>query len=63
MTSTAPERKLWVVVGPDGQRHFIEKEPLEGIDNWARGQNVVIDEFVFRARIHSKEKKHVPTDP
>lgn len=43
-----------MVTGPDGQRHFIEREPLEGIKNWARGQNIIIDEFVFKARIHSK---------
>jgi hypothetical protein len=50
----APERKLWVVIGPDGQKHYVDTEPLEGMDNWARGQNVVIDEFVFRERIHPK---------
>lgn len=52
----APERKLWVVIGPDGQRHFLDREPLGGIEAWARGQNVVIDEFVFRTRIHPKPK-------
>jgi hypothetical protein len=38
---------IWIVVRPNGDRHFVEKEPLEGIHAWARGQNVTVLQYEF----------------
>jgi len=38
---------MWVVIRPNGEKYIVEREPLEGIDKWARGQNVVIAQFDY----------------
>jgi hypothetical protein len=47
-------RHLWIVVRPSGERHFIEKEPLEGIMTWARGQEVIVLEYWFHKMIYPR---------
>jgi len=41
--------KVYVVVNSDGERFFVEKEPLEGIHAWAKGQFVTVLEYDFAA--------------
>ncbi len=50
--------KLWAIVGADGVRHYLVKEPLEGIEAWAKGQRVTIDEFHLTRRVYPPQ---VPT--
>jgi hypothetical protein len=46
--------KVYVVVRSDGERFFVEKEPLEGIQAWAKGQFVTVLEYDFRAVVYEK---------
>lgn len=39
--------KIWIVVRSNGEHHLLEREPLEGIDAWAKGQDVTIIEYGF----------------
>jgi len=41
------ERKIWIVVRPNGEHFFLEKEPLDGLEAWALGQDVTILEYGF----------------
>jgi hypothetical protein len=56
---TAPPgspRRLWLVIKPSGERHFIEKEPLGGVAEWAKGLDVTILEYQFAAVVHSRKE-------
>lgn len=37
--------KIWVVFRPNGEQYVLLKEPLEGMENWARGQEVTVIEY------------------
>lgn len=39
--------RIWLVIWPDGQRNYIEKEPLGGMPAWAKGVNATILEYTF----------------
>lgn len=46
-------QKLWVVTQPNGERHFLVREPLEGITEWARGLDATVSEYAFSAVVHT----------
>ena len=54
--------KLWLVILPNGQRHFVDKEMINGIESWARGTDVIVVEYLFSAVVHvppvSPKKQH-----
>jgi len=39
---------IWIVVRTNGEHHLLEKEPIEGIDAWAKGQDVTVIEYGFQ---------------
>jgi len=49
---SAPPR-VWLVIEPNGNRHFIEKEFLGGIAGWAKGMKVTVIEYDFSAVVHT----------
>lgn len=51
----APE-KIWLVALPTGERHFVDKPMLDGIDKWAKGSNVTVLEYLFVAVVHVPSK-------
>lgn len=51
-----PEQ-LWLVIRADGQRHFVDKEPLGGMVEWAKGTDVLVVEYKFGAVVHTPKKK------
>lgn len=51
-----PDR-LWVVIRPNGERHFLTKEPLEGMGAWAKGLDVTIVEYAFSKITHTPPPK------
>lgn len=48
--------KLWLVVLPTGERHFIDKPMIDGIEAWAKGSNVTVLEYRFAAVVHVPSK-------
>lgn len=56
-----PER-LWLVTQPSGERHFLVREPLEGIVEWARGLDATVAEYTFERVTHRPppRKKNAP---
>lgn len=64
---SAPPRgfpgRLWVVVFPDGEKHFLTKEPLEGIAAWVKGVNATVSEYRFNVVTHTPppKKKKAPS--
>jgi len=57
--------KQWIVVRSDGERFLVEKEPLEGIHAWAKGQFVTVLEYDFGRVIYEKHPpvKSEPAPP
>ena len=51
-----PER-LWLVIRSDGQRHFVDKEPIGGMVDWAKGTDVLVVEYNFGAVVHTPPPK------
>ncbi len=49
--------RVWVVVRPSGERHFVDQEPLEGIAAWAKGVDATITEYRFTAVVHEAPRK------
>jgi len=47
----------WIIVRPNGEHFLLEKEPLEGIQEWARGQDVVIWEYAFVRIVYPAQGK------
>jgi hypothetical protein len=45
-----------MVVRPNGEHYFIEKEPLEGLLGWAAGQEVTVLEYTFTRVVYPKEQ-------
>ena len=50
--------KIWIVVRPGGEPHFITKPPDEGMAEWAKGLYVTIAEYTFVAITHT----HAPVE-
>lgn len=48
--------KMWVVIRAGGDRHPIDREPDEGIDEWARGQDVTVLEYTLTRVIRGRPK-------
>ncbi len=46
--------KIWVVVQATGEFHFLTKAPLEGFDEWAKGQNITVLEYTFTRYVYKK---------
>lgn len=59
------EPKVYVVVRSDGERFMVEKEPLEGIQAWAKGQFVTVLEYGSPAVVYEKHPpvKSEPAPP
>ena len=50
--ASAPER-MWIVLSSNAERHIIEKEPIEGIQQWAAGQKgITVIEYDFKAVVY-----------
>lgn len=54
-----PER-MWLVIWPNGERHVLQKEPMEGIVQWSKGVPATIVEYRFVAVTHTPPKKKAP---
>lgn len=48
---------FWIVFKPSGERHYIDKEPLGGMTEWAKGLDVTVIEYRFGAVVHSPPAK------
>lgn len=44
--------KLWVIIHANGDHFTLEKEPLEGILVWAKGQAVTVREYTFSSVVY-----------
>lgn len=53
--------KIWLVLQPSGERHFLHKEPLEGIAAWAKGVNATVTEYEFAGVVHTPPPKRKAT--
>lgn len=53
---TGAPPKLWLVVLPTGERHFIDKPMIDGIESWAKGSNVTVLEYRFASVVHVPSK-------
>ena len=51
-----PER-LWLVIQPSGERHFLVKEPLEGIAVWCAGLDATVVEYRLATVMHTPPPK------
>ncbi len=51
-----PER-LWLVSRPNGDRFFVDREPLEGMREWAEGQVVTVLRYDFAGVVYDKRLK------
>lgn len=49
------EPKIWVWVAPNGERHTIDHEPLEGLAAWLRGLPGTVIEYGEPKVIHVKK--------
>ena len=53
---TAPRgtpEKIWCVTWTTGQRHFFDKDPLEGIEAWSKGTPATVAAYTFDKIIHT----------
>ena len=46
---------IWIVVEPSGEFHFLTKAPLEGFDEWAKGQDITVLEYKFERFVYKKQ--------
>ena len=53
--------KLWLVIRPSGEKHFIDKPFLDGVDEWAEGLDVTIAEYRLAEVTHTPPQK-APTN-
>lgn len=57
--------RVWVVIGPGGERFVLYTEPSEGIDEWAKGLNVTLMEYhlacVKKKKVVKKAKEKAKT--
>lgn len=49
--------KVWLVIWPNGQRHFVDKELIGGVAAWAKDVDVTVVEYTFGAVIHTPPPK------
>ncbi len=47
------QKRLWMVVRSNGERHLIHKEPIEGIAEWAKGSDSTVAEYQLAAVVHT----------
>ena len=52
----APDPIWLVVFHTNGERHFLTREPIEGILEWAKGAHATIMEYRFAAIVRPPEK-------
>lgn len=52
-----PNGKLWIVVRENGEHYLLEREPLEGVARWAKGQNVTVLEYSFAKVVYPEEPR------
>lgn len=57
--SGLPDR-MWLVIAPNGERHFVVREPPEGIAEWAKGTDARVFEYKFTAVAYTPKKKELP---
>jgi hypothetical protein len=55
--------QIWIVVRSNGEHHLLEKEPIEGIDVWAKGQDVTVIEYRFNLIRYPKNVTATPNAP
>jgi hypothetical protein len=48
-----------VIFHDNGSEHVLEREPLEGIEKWAAGQNVTVHEYPFSRTVYSRLPRKV----
>jgi hypothetical protein len=46
-----------VIFHDNGSEHVLEREPLEGIEKWAAGQNVTVHEYAYSRTPYSRLPK------
>lgn len=61
MTPPGLPDRLWLVIRSTGECDFLRKEPLEGMAEWAKGLEVTIAEYRFRAVVHTPPLKKAGT--
>lgn len=49
--------KIWLVMRPTGERHFIDKPFPDGITEWAKGTDVTIAEYRLGGIVHTPPPK------
>lgn len=54
---TGPLERLWLVIRPSGERHYMDREPPEGILTWAKGLDATIIEYRAVGIIHRPTKR------
>jgi hypothetical protein len=58
-------QRLWLVIQPNGQQHFVSRESLEGIAEWAKGSDATVIEYGFVVTVYeppaepSERKSHM----
>mgnify|MGYP001558853254 CR=1 FL=1 len=50
-------KTLWVVIREGGDRHHIDREPDEGIEAWAKGQDIIVLEYTLTKVVHQRQPK------
>jgi len=51
-----PDR-IWIVVRQNGERLFVDKPFMDGLNTWAEGTDVTIAEYHFGAIIYTPPEK------
>jgi hypothetical protein len=49
--------RIWVVIRPSGETDYLRREPLGGIENWAKGLEATIVEYRFSKITHTAPTK------
>lgn len=53
---TGQLKRLWLVIRPSGERHYMTSEPPDGILEWAKGLDAMIVEYQAVGIIHRPSK-------
>lgn len=48
---------IWIVVRSNGEKYFVDKEPLGGMTEWAKGVDALVIEYRFGDVIHRPPPK------
>lgn len=51
-----PEQ-IWLVIRPNGERLFVDKPFMDGMENWAKEVDVTIAQYDFGAIVHTPPPK------